>query len=104
MHLKCELANPMATSKFGRLFPVWDHLLLPLPFERLVVFRGPAVGDPVRHSIGGAAAGTTRESDNDFDAHALGKHDRTAKVLGVALRDCLIRMHRVAVTTQRHDA
>src|ERR1700730_3976959 len=48
--------------------PVRDRHFVPLPFERLAVFRRPCARDPVRRASIGAVAGAAREAGDDIDA------------------------------------
>src|SRR5438132_11734660 len=101
MHFESKLVYTVVPSKLRGLFPVRNHFLFPLPIQNLRVFGRPAISSPVRHRLIGSASRTSRESDNYSNSQSLRQQHRVAESRGVALRDFGIRVHRIAVTTQR---
>src|SRR6266481_2853191 len=103
MHLQGNFVDSVITGKLGGLLPVWNYSFLPLPIEHLTVLGRPTVGDPVGHSLGGAAAGAAGKTDDNAYSETLSQQYGAPESLRIALRDLRVRGHRVAVATQcRH--
>ena len=84
--------------------PIGRYHFIPLPVEHLEVIWRPGAGHPVGGGGMGRIAGASREVDNYGNPKLFGKQDGLAAYLAVVLRMGLIRMQRVAVTTQGTDA
>src|SRR6267143_4194004 len=51
VHFKPQALHSMLARELRRFLPVRNDLLLPLPFQHFLIFRRPAVVDPVRLSV-----------------------------------------------------
>src|SRR5260370_16590624 len=86
-------------ARVFRLFlPIRDDFLFPLPVLHFGVFRGPAIGDPVRLSILRSAPRTAGKTDDNFYSEDFGKEHGLAERIDVFLRVLAIGMHGIPMT------
>src|SRR5205823_12066823 len=103
MHLQSQFVHSMIAGELSGLLPIRNHSFLPLPIENLRVLGRPAIGRPIGHGVGGISSRTSRESDNDTHSQTFGQLYGAPEYLSVALRNLVVGMDRVTVTTEhRH--
>ena len=96
-------ADAVLAREHGRLAPVRNGLLVPLPFQHLQHLRWPRRGDPVGNACAVAIAGAAGERHHHRHFQALGQAHGLAEHLVVALCGRLVGMQRIAVAGQRAD-
>src|SRR5207302_3589112 len=57
-----DFVNAVLAREFGCLLPIRNDFSFPLPVLYLRIFRRPTIRNPVRHGVGWAATGTSREA------------------------------------------
>src|SRR5207302_11429294 len=62
VHLQSDFVNAVLAREFGCLLPIRNDFFFPLPVLYLRIFRRPTIRNPVRHGVGWAATGTSREA------------------------------------------
>src|SRR5689334_668983 len=93
----------MVFSEFSMFHPVRSDFLLPLPVEKLEVFRGPGASDPIRKLGLIAVTRTPSEIDYNGNSQLCCKFDRPFAGIGIVLRDSGIRMECVSVAAEGAD-
>ncbi len=87
----------------GRLLPVREDALVPLPVEHLQVLGRPRRGDPVRLLRGRIPAWTPAEGDHLLDTEAAREVDGLLEDPVMIRRDLLVGMKRIPVAGEGAD-
>ena len=95
-------ADAVRAGERGRLGPVREHALLPLPVERLRELGRPRARDPARVERALRLAGAPRERDHRLDPELGGEPDGVAEV-AVGRAAISARGGRVAVARERRE-
>src|SRR6266436_8854150 len=104
MHFERQTFDAMGTRVLRSVLPIRDDLFFPLPLQHLVVFRRPAVSDPVRLGVGRSASGTSGKTDDNLNVEHFRKQNCFTKSVGIFLRVLGVGMNWISVATEGRDA